>query len=440
MKMMTEQNHIIYRQFIELEFYNQKEDFFLQNKIAGVIKERLMPAIENLFDAETASGKKIKIDSLKIDLGNINKKGWEENFINQTISDLKQKLNEITSFISANDVYEVIYNKDKAVVSSKRSIDEFIENLNVFLQSGLLPWNATHLTASALLNSIINQAANNITAAQKEKLLHSIFYSDETLKRFLYQFTDDELLDFFHKILQFKNVHKVFNLYKKQFLDDTESYKTKIAKWISVLHQFKTEIKINNDVLFSVLNKNVNDETKSLLQPQKKINNNNENFINNAGLIILANFLQQFFINLGLCNKIDFISAEKQIRAILLTQYLITSEIQIAEHDLLLNKIICGFPVNETLPAEFIPTAEEKEQCEELLQSVLEYWKELKTTNTQTLCNTYILRNGKLTDENDFWLLQVEHKAHDVMLQFLPWSIGIIYLPWMQKRLMVEWN
>jgi hypothetical protein len=65
---------------------------------------------------------------------------------------------------------------------------------------------------------------------------------------------------------------------------------------------------------------------------------------------------------------------------------------------------------------------------------------ELNTPGTEAMRNAYIMRNGKLIDKDDYWLLQVEYKAYDVMLQFLPWSIGVIYLPWMKKRLMVEWH
>lgn len=440
--MSLTQTHTIYKCNAEIVFNNAKEDFFLQNKIADLLKEKILPAVETLFDTYTSPNKKIKIESLKIDVGNIGDKNWEDKFISQTVSCIRQKLNEVVSFTGTEEVYEVNYKNDVPIVNSKQLTDELIDNFSGFLQNGTLAWNTTQLTSFGLLNELIQQSLkNNLSPAQKEKLLHIIFYSDKTLERFLLQFSDDVLLNFFDKILQLKNIRRLFSLKKNKY---AEQHQTKIIKWVSVLQQFKSEIKMGDEVLISLHKKNFNQtdtiEKAKTLHPSKKINNTDEYFISNAGIVILANFLQQLFINLGLSNKKEFISAEKQMRAILLTQYLVTGETQISEHDLLLNKIICGFPFSETLPAEFIPTENEKNQCEELLQSVLEYWKELKTTNTQTLCNTYILRNGKLTDENDYWLLQVEYKTHDVMLQFLPWSIGIIYLPWMEKRLMVEWN
>jgi hypothetical protein len=49
-------------------------------------------------------------------------------------------------------------------------------------------------------------------------------------------------------------------------------------------------------------------------------------------------------------------------------------------------------------------------------------------------------RNGKLSVVDDGWLMQVEQKAIDVLLNHLPWGIGIIKLPWMNEILYVEWG
>jgi hypothetical protein len=37
-------------------------------------------------------------------------------------------------------------------------------------------------------------------------------------------------------------------------------------------------------------------------------------------------------------------------------------------------------------------------------------------------------------------MLQVEQKAVDVLLNTLPWGIGVIKLPWMKEILHTEWN
>jgi len=44
-----------------------------------------------------------------------------------------------------------------------------------------------------------------------------------------------------------------------------------------------------------------------------------------------------------------------------------------------------------------------------------------------------------LTEVDNGWLLQVEQKPVDVLVNHLPWGIGTIRLPWMQEILYTEW-
>jgi hypothetical protein len=36
--------------------------------------------------------------------------------------------------------------------------------------------------------------------------------------------------------------------------------------------------------------------------------------------------------------------------------------------------------------------------------------------------------------------LQVEGKALDILLDYLPWTLSIVKLPWMKKLLHIEWR
>jgi hypothetical protein len=493
--MSKKQQHIIYSHSVELEFYGQKENLFVQNRIADLVKDKLAPAMETLFDEQTASGKKIKIDSLEIDLGKINYANWEYALIDETIYKLRNKLNEIISFSNAAEVYEVSYKDDQPLVNNIQSTDETIAAIDSFLQTGMLPWNASGLNAADLLHTITAVAKNDrLSTAQKEKLLHSVFYKEETLKRFILQFLHEDLLDFSRYILKIADAVPLFEEYKKtiQQNGDFERSKTKMISLLLLLYskaEKNIEITDQNATVirsvlhneFSMLNasaldkiaeansdirtllkrsvfnrspdKNIKPENKSQqlkkdgnAHPQNKRSrpgvreNENACFVNNAGIVILSPFLKQMFINLGLSTTKEFVSEDAQSRAVLLSQYLVTGKTEIPEHELLLNKILCGFPLDKTLPSQLELTEAEMIQGDQLLQSVLEYWKELKTTNTRSLQNTFLVRNGKLVNNKESWLLHVEYTSYDIMLQFLPWGIGIVYLPWMEKRLTVEWH
>jgi hypothetical protein len=84
-------------------------------------------------------------------------------------------------------------------------------------------------------------------------------------------------------------------------------------------------------------------------------------------------------------------------------------------------------------------TTVEKNEAKELLLSVIEYWAILKDTSAEGLQQSFLQRNGKLLFDNNEWLLQVEQKPYDMLLQNLPWNITITKLPWMKHMLKTEW-
>jgi hypothetical protein len=491
--MPEKQNHIIYSHAVELAFYDRKENLYIQNRIADLVKDRLLPAMERLFDEQTSAGKKIKIDALELNLNEIENTAWEDEFVNRTIHNLRQKLNEIVAFNSADEVYEVSYKDAGVDIHGVPALDECLDNFHSFLQSGLLQWNLGRVTAGDLFEVILQaHRTGNLTPAQREKLLRSVFYSASAFERFILQLDQASLLYFFDHVLNLPEAGAMFELYSRVISEaspeeEVPRHRQKFLSWLFVLAKFQAEANnataippaghliswLKTDFspslletvfaglprasmlkqFFSGNEKNI-PETKVDMNPTNPIENSGkrlhpskkaaedigECFIDNAGLVILSPFLQQLFNNLKLSRKKQFRSEEAQVRAVLLSQFLVTGRTKIAEHELPLNKIICGYPLEKTLPCEFEPTAEETEQCDELFKSVLGYWEALKSTSVEALRNTYVVRNGKLVDKNEYFLLQVEYKAFDVMLQFLPWSIGVIYLPWMKKRLMVEWH
>ena len=48
-------------------------------------------------------------------------------------------------------------------------------------------------------------------------------------------------------------------------------------------------------------------------------------------------------------------------------------------------------------------------------------------------------RPAVLSSRTGAWLLRVERRAEDALLERLPWSWSWIRLPWMEHPLQVEW-
>jgi hypothetical protein len=89
------------------------------------------------------------------------------------------------------------------------------------------------------------------------------------------------------------------------------------------------------------------------------------------------------------------------------------------------------------LPA---PTDALRAEATDLLESVVLHWTILKKTSVGGLREGFLQRSGRLRRaENHSWLLDVERQGHDVLLNYLPWSYGMIRLPWMERKLITQW-
>jgi len=163
-----------------------------------------------------------------------------------------------------------------------------------------------------------------------------------------------------------------------------------------------------------------------------------EIYIENAGLVLLWPYLPRFFDNMELTQKGAFKSEVDRKKAVILTQYLVEAEPALHEYQLLLNKILCDFALNETIEKEPI-NGEEKEECESLLESVIQNWSVIKNTSVPGFRQIFLQRKGKLTNQGNSWLLQVEKETFDMLLEQLPWQISVVKLHWMDKPIYVEW-
>ncbi len=162
-------------------------------------------------------------------------------------------------------------------------------------------------------------------------------------------------------------------------------------------------------------------------------------YIQNAGLVLLHPFLTTYFNRTGLTKENKFIGEKAVFKAIHLLQFLVDGKENHPEHELVLNKILCGLPIEEPVPAEMVFTEQEKTVSTELLIVILERWEKLKNTSIEGFRASFLQREGALTHEEDTWKLRVAQRGYDVLLQTLPWGIGLIKTPWMDQFLNVEW-
>ena len=161
--------------------------------------------------------------------------------------------------------------------------------------------------------------------------------------------------------------------------------------------------------------------------------------INNSGLIILWPYLAAFFTGLELVKDEAFINEEAAHRAVHILQYIVTEAEETPEHELMLNKLLCGLEVTAPIPQSYSLSDTEKEECRNLLQVIVDRWTVLKTTSVETLRETFLRKEGILTKEDKGWVLKVERNTIDMLMDKLPWAISIVSLPWNREIIYTEW-
>jgi Contractile injection system tape measure protein len=162
--------------------------------------------------------------------------------------------------------------------------------------------------------------------------------------------------------------------------------------------------------------------------------------IDNAGLVLIWPFLGPYFKELGLTQDRKFVNEEAVSRAVHLIQYLAEGdEYEYEEHDLVLNKILCGIDVTQAIDMNFEITEQEKEEAEALLKAVTQNWTIIKNTSIQGLRMSFLMKDGSLKKNEQGWHLYIERATIDMLIDRLPWAISMIRLPWMSGLLYVEW-
>ena len=159
----------------------------------------------------------------------------------------------------------------------------------------------------------------------------------------------------------------------------------------------------------------------------------------NAGLVILHPFIGRLFQSLGYVEKNKFVSEEKQIRAALLLQYLVNGKKEHPENELVLNKIMCGIPLNTPLPLFVDFTEAELQTADSLLSGSIQNWERMKTMTVDALRGTFLIREGQIKEDTDRWKLKVERGSFDILLKTLPWAFTFVRYGWMPKFIMVDW-
>lgn len=164
-------------------------------------------------------------------------------------------------------------------------------------------------------------------------------------------------------------------------------------------------------------------------------------YVTQAGLVLLHPFLRPYLDTIGLLEGESFRDQLAQQTGIYLLYYLGNKQTDAPEYELVLPKLLCGWPLNEPIVRNLDLPETALTEGEHLLQTVIDHWQALKSTSPDGLREGFLRRDGKLTrSSRDNWKLQIEKKTIDLLLSRLPWGLSLVKLPWMEDILTVEWT
>jgi len=160
-----------------------------------------------------------------------------------------------------------------------------------------------------------------------------------------------------------------------------------------------------------------------------------------AGGILLYPYLKRLF---AACN-INTESFAKQVshrnKAASLIYFLITGNTQAQEYELGMIKVLLGLSESSLL----IVTSDQLSsndisEAHKTLNTLINHWDKLKKTSIEGLRNSFLTRPGYLQVEHDMITLKLERLGLDILLDFLPFPLTVISLPWIPTPIQVDWS
>lgn len=472
--------HIIRKASVNFEFSGKDDGAAVEQAVTSWCRDVLSPSLDSALKEYETGGIVVKIDKLSIDV-NLNQAGDWTKVLTETII---QKITEKVDEERAHGTHE----KGISLPGNFSGI------MSYYLEHGFLPWNAGDFSspdfeseASRWLKSLSPEDIKNLL------LKHA---GESSIRRLIHVLKEDDLEKIFavNFGMNRENVRLLFNdisaviqtisgdrsdrpgLFRrfgeKMFSGpvtghDESRLIRNIAAWASELEEdypgrfrlIPAEM-LHHPGMKKIIHGTVQ-TTPSDKKPKpgrsiepredrregslKAPTDNDKNddpelvdgvFINNAGAIIIAPFLSTLFQRTGLAT--DSIIQDPS-RALNLLHYCITGNTAPLEFELLLPKILCGVPTS-FIPGPYKePDEKMLAEADDMLQSATGHWSVLKDTTAAGLRESFLMRNGRLSLNDEGWLLVVGQKPYDMLLEQLPWNINIIRLPWMEHLIRTQW-
>ncbi|HRN55862.1 MAG TPA: contractile injection system tape measure protein, partial [Agriterribacter sp.] len=444
----------------------------------------VVPLMENVFDGLSDKGEVIQIDHLEIDLGilsekEVNQGKWSEAMLSKIREQLYQQ-------IKAKREAE---NAKNAGVFFNNSYRQWL----FYMQKGYLPWNVLQVSDAwhekvletlavdfgsvSELRSIIKRhpfVTRRIVLQHSEIFLQQLVAvltaaNQQALPKLVQQFS---------LLLAWLNNRSVTGADQKRAVQkiweqliQAAVQVEKVLTPLRLVEKLAEKSLIHSTVLENVIAAHIN-ELQDILPVLKKVIAGKRKrlpgqtadvvihpligetktdrdisaiagediFVQHAGLVLIHPFLLTLFTRLQWLNQGSFKDEYLRQKALCLLHFAATGRTAAEEYELAVPKILCNWPLSRPVEKDMEWREAELNEADSMLQAAIEQWAVLQHTSPDGLREGFLQRRGKFFTRNDKHYLQVERGALDVLLDQLPWNLGIIKLPWMKAILWVEWR
>jgi len=424
--MIMSSNHIIQCQRIGITFDNLDTAMGVQHRVAEIFYEKLQPKMEALFDELAGSDYLYRIDVLEIDCGILAAKNWEEEWVESVLRQLRQELTLARS----------------ALTEREKTSDPPAATFFYFLRHGALPWNNRIRALREMEETLVLDAAFMASLrelvqkewAVAERLTHQI--SSGFCNRLIGQMASGQGV-LAELPMEGSAAREVRALLIRALAMGAPEQNSRLLHTLRLGHG-------NTKAIRKLLEREI--AAKGVVKKDIQTGGPPEEaiYIDNAGLVLLHPFLPALLKEVRLLDNGRWAAAHAPYSVLYILEFLVTGREgaldNMPEFNLSLNKILCGMDPSAVIPPPEKLSEEAAVECEKLLGEVITHWSILKNTGIGSLRESFLQRSGRLTRTTNGWLLQVEQKGVDILLNSLPWGIGIVKLEWMQEVLYVEWT
>ncbi len=159
--------------------------------------------------------------------------------------------------------------------------------------------------------------------------------------------------------------------------------------------------------------------------------------IKNAGLIIAHPFLPH------LLKRCELLTEDNELTDPALSAHLLhfvaSGKVQQYESEMVFEKFLCNIPARESISREVELPEKMKEEAEKMINALVQNWEAMKGASPDLIRNEFFQRPGKIDFGDDASTVTVERKTQDILLDRIPWGLGLVKLPWKAEFIYTHW-